>query len=207
MNSEKSQFNRNLLFVLIVFFVLTIAGLSYVEWRANSGRTPLGFILINIALLAIPSLLLYGPVYVLVAGWHEHAKGGQVSTGLAKMIYWAPRLAAILIALFIGLFSLDVFEMEASPLELLGAFLMHSIPSIILLVLLVIAWKRPVVGFTTYLLAALALGIFFLWPLLTGPRVGRVISPGFLMFTVPLLLIAALFYAEWKWLKPGPSAV
>lgn len=203
MEPKKSQFNRNLFIVLAIFFLLMIAGMSYVEWRANAGQTPPAILLANAILLAIPALLLFGPVYVLVAARHELAGAAQVSTGLARAIYWAPRLAAILIAFFIGLFSLDVFEMEASPLELLGGFLMHNIPSFILIVLLVIAWKRPAVGFWTYLAAAVVLAIFFLWPVLTNPGARDMrISPGLLLFAVPLLLIAALFYANWKWLKP-----
>ena len=42
--------------------------------------------------------------------------------------------------------------MEATPLELLGGFLIHNILSISILILLIFAWKRPVVGFVDTLI-------------------------------------------------------
>jgi hypothetical protein len=127
-------------------------------------------------------------------GWHERSTLGKVSPRLAKIIHWAPRIAAILIILFAGLFSLDVFGTGASPLEVLGAFLMHNIPSIVMLVLLIFAWKRPVVGFVAFLVVAAAFIIFFV-------RDFYAVS-NLLLFVLPLLLIASLFYADWQWLKP-----
>jgi hypothetical protein len=93
----------------------------------------------------------------------------------------------------VSLFSLDVLEMEASPLELLGAFLMHSLPSIVMIVMLAFAWRRPVVGFIAFLLA----GLFFLRFVILGFDLGH-----FLLFSGPLLLISAMFYIDWRWLKP-----
>lgn len=115
---------------------------------------------------------------------------------LATVIHWAPRIAAILLILFLGLFSLDVFEMEASPLELLGGFLIHNIPSIGLLVLLIMAWKRPAVGFVAFLAAGVLFGLFFVRDVES--------LPSLLIFVFPILLIAGLFYADWKWLGPHP---
>jgi hypothetical protein len=130
---------------------------------------------------------------VLAVAWREHAANQPISSRLAKLIHWGPRLAAILIILFLGLFSLDVFEMEASPLELLGGFLIHNIPSFVLLVLLIFAWKRPAVGFVAYLIAAVLFALFFIRSLDA--------LPSLLMFVLPILLIAGLFYADWQWLK------
>jgi hypothetical protein len=135
---------------------------------------------------------------VLVVAWREHSQIGQVSPRLAKIIHWAPRIAAILIVFFISLFSLDVFEMQASPLELLGGFLIHNIPSIAMLVLLIVAWKRPVVGFVAFLVAAALFTLFFVRDLYALPNL--------LLFVFPILLIAGLFYADWKWLKPQVPA-
>lgn len=208
MDTQKSQFNRNLLIILVVLFVLAVAALSYMEWVASSGDVPWWAMLLNIPIMAIPLVLVLGSIYVLVTGWREHAALGQVSPGLAKIIHWAPRLAAILIIFFISLFSLDVFEMGGTPLELLGGFLMHNIPSFALLLLLILAWKRPFMGFVAFLAAAGVLTFFFLGSALArpSPSDGFVISPGMLLFVVPVLLIAGLFYSEWQWLKPQPSA-
>lgn len=88
--------------------------------------------------------------------------------------------------------------MEASPLEVLGAFLMHNIPSIIMIVFLVFAWKRPVVGFVVFLIAGIAFAVFFVRDLYALPNL--------LLFVFPTLLIASLFYADWKWLKSSGIA-
>jgi len=48
--------------------------------------------------------------------------------------------------LFISLFALDAFQPEHTIWQQIGAFLMHLIPSLILLALLLIAWKWEYIG-------------------------------------------------------------
>jgi len=198
MDTQKSQFNRILLILLIILYVLTIATFTYADWVAAPESVQWWMMLLNILILSIPLVLLYGSIYVLVVAWREHSTLGQVSSRLAKIIHWAPRVAAILIIFFVSLFSLDVFEMKASPLDLLGGFLMHNIPSIGMIVLLIFAWKRPVVGFVAFLAGAALFAIFFVR--------GIYSLPNLLLFVFPILLVAFLFYADWKWLKPQPLA-
>ena len=198
MDTQKSYFNRNLSIILVVLFVLTIAAFSYAIWAAESGSLQWGEMLLNIPILAIPLVLLYGSIYVLIIGWRERSTLGQVSPRLAKIIHWAPRVAALLIIFFVSVFSFDVFEMEATPLELLGGFLMHNIPSIGMLVLLIFAWKRPAVGFVAFLVAAVLFSLFFVRDLNA--------LPSLLLFVLPTLFVASLFYADWQWLKPQPPA-
>ncbi len=196
MEPQKSHFNRNLLIILVVLFVLTNAAFNYANWAADPEFTQWWMLLLNILILSIPLVLLYGSIYVLAIAWREHTRLGQVNPRLAKIIHWAPRLAAILIIFFISLFSLDVFEMDASPLELLGGFLMHNIPSIGMLVLLIFAWKRPLVGFVVFLAAGTLFALRF---------VRSIGSLGnLLLFVLPILLVALLFYADWRWFKPQP---
>jgi len=194
MNTQKSHFHRNLLITLVVLFVLTLAAFVYAIWAGEQANMLGWEMLLNIPILSIPLILIFGSAYVLLMGWHERSTLGNVSPRLAKIIHWTPRIAAILIILFMGLFSLDVFGTGASPLEVLGAFLMHNIPSIVMLVLLIFAWKRPVVGFVAFLVVAAAFIIFFV-------RDFYAVS-NLLLFVLPLLLISSLFYADWQWLKP-----
>jgi len=196
MDTQKSKFNRNLLIVLVAFYVLTILAFSYANWVAGAGQMQWWAMLLNIPILSIPLVLLYGSIYVLVAAWRERSTLGKVNPRLAKIIHWAPRSAALLIIFFVGLFSLDVFEMQASPLELLGGFLIHNIPSIGMLVLLILAWKRPVVGFAAFLIAGMLFAVFFVRDIYALPNL--------LLFVFPILLVAGLFYADWKWLEPAP---
>jgi uncharacterized membrane protein YidH (DUF202 family) len=194
MEPQTSHFNRNLLITLIVLYVLTLAGFSYANWAAEPDFAQWWMWLLNIPILSIPLVLIYGSIYVLVVAGREHAAHRQINPRLAKTIHWAPRIAAILIIFFLSLFSLDVFEMEASPLELLVGLLMHNIPSIAMILLLIFAWKRPVVGFMAFLVAALLFALAFVRDIHALPTL--------LLIVLPILMIACLFYADWRWHKP-----
>ena len=195
MDTQKHRDDRVLLIVQVALYVFTLAAFNYANWAADPEFMQWWMPLVNSVLLSIPLVLLYGSIYVLVVAWRERKALGQVSPRLAKIIHWAPRIAAILIIFFISLFSLDVFEMEGSPIELLGGFLAHNIPSIGMLVLLIFAWKRPAVGFVAFLVAGSLFALFFV------RDAGSL--PNLLIFVFPILLIAGLFYADWKWLKPS----
>jgi hypothetical protein len=199
MDTQKPQSNRVLLIVLIVLYVLSLAAFNYLNWTAGPEYAQWWWMLVNSLVLSIPLVLLYGSIYVLVVAWRERKVLGQVSPRLATIIHWTPRIAAILLIFFISLFSLDVFSMEGSPLELLGGFLIHSIPSIGMLALLILAWKRPVVGFVAFLAAGTLFAFFFV------RDAGSL--PNLLIFVFPILLIAGLFYADWKWIKPESPAL
>jgi len=200
MDIQKSTFNRNLLIFLVALYVLSIAAFSYLNWAAEPGFAQWWMWLLNIPILSIPFILIYGSIYVLVIAWREHSRLRQVNPRLARIVHWAPRSAAILIIFFFSLFSLDVFEIEASPLELLGGFLIHNIPSIGMIVLLIFAWRRPAVGFAAFLVAAAIFAFFFVRDIYSLANL--------LLFVLPMLLVAFLFYADWKWLNlPTPAAV
>jgi len=63
-----------------------------------------------------------------------------------KILHWLPRVICILSILFVSLFALDAFTPELTIWQQIGAFLIHLIPSFILLILLVIAWKWEFIG-------------------------------------------------------------
>ncbi len=199
MDTQKPRFNRVLLIVLVVLYVLSLAAFNYANWAADPEAMQWWMPLINSVLLSIPLLLLYGSIYVLVVAWRERKARGKVSPRLARIIHWAPRVAAILLIFFISLFSLDVFSMDASPLELLGGFLIHNIPTIAMLALLAFAWKRPAVGFVAFLAAGVLFAFLFVRDAQSLPNL--------LIFVFPILLVAGLFYADWKWVKPQSPAL
>ncbi len=62
------------------------------------------------------------------------------------ILYLAPRVLGILAVLFISIFALDAFEPGLSIWKQLAGFAIHLIPSLVLLVVLVIAWKRELTG-------------------------------------------------------------
>ena len=67
-------------------------------------------------------------------------------TPAIKIIHWVPRILCILAILFISLFALDSFAPELTFWQQIGGFLIHLIPSFILLVFLITAWKWELTG-------------------------------------------------------------
>ena len=64
----------------------------------------------------------------------------------SKILFWLPRVICILAILFVSMFALDAFTPELSIWQQIGAFIMHLIPSFILLILLIISWKWEFIG-------------------------------------------------------------
>jgi len=71
-----------------------------------------------------------------------------------KTITWLPRILAMLFILFFLLFSFDesIFSI---------GFLMHNIPTLILMAALAISWKKPFIGGIIYLAIAIITIFFF----------------------------------------------
>ncbi|HNX86573.1 MAG TPA: hypothetical protein PKN12_06565 [Bacteroidales bacterium] len=63
-----------------------------------------------------------------------------------KIIHWFPRILCILAILFVSLFALDSFDPNLSATQQWLGFFMHLIPSFILIILLIIAWKWELIG-------------------------------------------------------------
>ena len=97
---------------------------------------------------------------------------------------WIPRIAAIAIILFLMLFSLDVFSMGGGILAMIGGFLLHSLPSILLAVILALFWNRPWVCGWVFIGAA----VFFTFWFGTYSR-----ADIFLLVSAPPLIVGVLF--------------
>ena len=63
-----------------------------------------------------------------------------------KVLHWIPRIICILAILFISLFALDSFNPDLTIWQQIGAFLIHLIPSYVLVALLIVAWKWEFIG-------------------------------------------------------------
>ena len=74
-----------------------------------------------------------------------------------QFIHWAPRILSILMILFVSMFALDAFAPNLSVWQQIGGFLIHLIPSYILLAALLVAWKWENLGGWLFTL----LGIIF----------------------------------------------
>jgi hypothetical protein len=74
-------------------------------------------------------------------------------------LFWVPRILAILTAVFLGTFALDVFTEGYRAGDLWVALLIHLIPSLLILASLGIAWRWERLGGWLFIL----LGLFYIW--------------------------------------------
>ena len=86
---------------------------------------------------------------------------------MKKLFYWLPRVLAVLFILFISISALDVF---GQPKWFLALFI-HLIPSFILIILTVVAWRHEWAGGLLFVLAGLLLIItsFFESAIVSAP--------------------------------------
>ncbi|MBT8327059.1 MAG: hypothetical protein KJP21_05005, partial [Bacteroidia bacterium] len=74
-----------------------------------------------------------------------------------KIIHWTPRIICILAILFVSMFALDAFGHGKTIWQQLGDFLIHLIPSFALTILLIVAWKRELIGGILFTLIGIGL--------------------------------------------------
>ena len=80
-----------------------------------------------------------------------------------NVLYWSPRILGLLYAVFISLFALDVWGTGAGFGAELAAFIVHLLPTFLILAALIVAWSRPQLGGMLFLLPATGFGLFFGW--------------------------------------------
>ncbi len=112
---------------------------------------------------------------------------------LTQILFWTPRIAGILFILFISMFAFDIFEMQLGFWGTIVGLFMHLLPSILLTIAVVIAWKREWFG------ALLFIGWAIWYVVVFSAR-------GFDWFVYVLsaglpALIGLIFLAGWIWRK------
>ena len=111
-----------------------------------------------------------------------------MNTNTKRVLFWTPRILCILFAVFSSVFALDVFGEGYSFWETILALLIHLVPTYIVVIALVIAWRWEWVGAILFL----ALGVFYIvWTWGRFPLVTYVSMSG------PLFLVSALFLLNW----------
>lgn len=100
-------------------------------------------------------------------------------------IRWMPRILCILFAMFASLFSFDVFGQEEGFWKTLAAFLVHNIPSFVIIALLVLSWKWSWIGGAGFI----TLGLLYQFLLFTASH--------YLIISIPLFVIGMLFLLDW----------
>lgn len=106
-----------------------------------------------------------------------------MNKNLRKILTWTPRILMILFIGFLSLFSLDVFSEDWSIQEKIVGFFMHNLPALILLLLLIVSWKREKIGGIIFLI----MGICFFFAFDAYESI-----PAFFFVSFPLLLIGGM---------------
>lgn len=78
----------------------------------------------------------------------------QANIVLNRIFYWAPRIASLLFIAFLSIFAGDVFE-QYDGWEAILPLLIHLLPSLVLLLVVIAAWKYELVGALLFLIAAI----------------------------------------------------
>jgi hypothetical protein len=112
---------------------------------------------------------------------------------VGKFVYWTPRVFSIVFIAFLALFSLDVFGNGYGFWETVLGFFMHNIPVFILITVLVIAWKREIVGGIFFIIA----GILYIFFAFRGTDDWRLALAWSAQISGVAFLIGGLFLAGW----------
>lgn len=125
---------------------------------------------------------------------------------IVDWFYWIPRLLCIAAILFISMFALDSFAPGLTFWQQIGGFLIHLIPSYILLAALLIAWKWEKIGGIILMIIGLGFSpfVFSMNHHRTGSvGVGLIVV---LMINVPFIMVGALFWlSHYLRKKANPS--
>ncbi len=110
-----------------------------------------------------------------------------------KIFHWTPRIICILAILFISMFAADSFAPKLTFWQQIVDFIIHLIPSIILVALLIVAWKWEYIGGIIFIVLALGLSPFvFMLNYNRNHSVGM--SLGIILaITFPFVVVGALF--------------
>ena len=107
---------------------------------------------------------------------------------MKRILFWTPRILCILFAVFVSLFALDVFGEGYGFWEAILGFLIHLIPTGIILVALAISWRWEWLGGVLFI----ALGTAYL-----ATTWNKFRWSAYLAISGPLFLIGVLFLINW----------
>ena len=112
----------------------------------------------------------------------------------AVQFHWLPRIICMLAIGFISIFAADAFDSEHSVGQQLLNFLIHLIPSFVLLLFLLVAWKWELVGGIIFTAIGIILSPFvFLLNYKTNHFSIAQCTGIILLITFPFILVGILF--------------
>ncbi len=115
---------------------------------------------------------------------------------MKAFVHWTPRILTILAIAFVSLFALDAFDPKLTLGQQILGFLIHLIPSFILVGLLLVAWRYKYAGGIAFIVLGIAFGIFLYY---NNFRVNHNIwiSIGIVAsLALPFVIAGILFYLD-----------
>lgn len=115
----------------------------------------------------------------------------------SRGIYWTPRLLSILLICILVMFSYDVIEKGMTGGEIAFNLIINNIPAILLIILLVISWRKEIIGAVSYFGAGLFYIGFVIFKVTNrglSVYIGAIWS---LLIAIPAFIIAILFLINW----------
>jgi hypothetical protein len=108
-----------------------------------------------------------------------------------RLLFWTPRILGIAFALFISMFAMDVFGEHYSLPQLLVALGMHLIPTGLIAVALIVAWRWEWVGALLFF----GLGVAYI----VTVRHDRAPWDWYVFIAGPAFLMGLLFLLNWRY--------
>lgn len=121
-----------------------------------------------------------------------------------KLLHWLPRIISLLAIMFISMFALDAFDPQKTIWQQISAFLIHLIPSFILIIFLVIAWKKEFIGGILFILVSVGFSPFIF---IHNYNMNQSIWMSLLVIltiTIPFLIAGILFIISHRVKKKNP---
>lgn len=124
-----------------------------------------------------------------------------------KGFSWIPRILTILIILFIGLLSTDSFNPEFSAWQQLSGFLIHISPALIILLILILAWKRELIGGILFIILSLVTSPF-IYSMNYERTQSMLQAIGVLLIiSLPILIAGVLFIISYTKKESPPTPI
>jgi len=100
---------------------------------------------------------------------------------------WAPRILALLVCSYLGLFALDAFGPGKPVGDALADFALHVTPLLVLLAVVVVSWRWEWVG------ACVFSGLAIVYALVAADHFSWILA-----VSVPLLVVGVLYAWNWR---------
>lgn len=114
-----------------------------------------------------------------------------------KWIVWTPRVLSLLFVLLLALLSLDVFGAGLGFWQTVLGLFIHNIPTLVLLVVVLLSWQRPVIGGVAFVAAGVLYGVVLFVAISRSGFAWHYVW-WFLQISGVAFLIGALFLVGWR---------